>query len=221
MSGDGGQAVGWKLPRGQHKLPREVVVENQRLRLLAGVAQAVAEHGYASLTVEHVIRVAGVSRTTFYDHFDGKQHSVLVAHDAVFDRLSGILHRACARELAWPRKLAMATLAAIRFAVQHPDEARLLLFETIGVDRELAAHVVASNDHLVGMLRGGRERFPDARDLPELTERALVGAVTSIVGNRLIQGQADLIPMIENELVELMLVPYIGMAEARRVASAA
>jgi AcrR family transcriptional regulator len=212
-------AVGWKLPRGRHKLPPGVVSENQRGRLLAAVAQAVAERGYSALAVEHVISIAGVSRSTFYANFDDKQDCVLVAHGAVFDRLSSAIRRACAGEPEWPGKVAAAVRASLRFALDSPAEARLLLFETISADRELAAHALASNDHLVGMLRAGREHSARAARLPELTERALVGAATSIVGNRLLQGKEEELRRIEPELVELMLVPYVGSEEAHRIAT--
>lgn len=214
-----GSAVDWKLPRGRHKLPPQVVNENQRARLLAAAAQAVAEHGYSSLAVEHIISIAGVSRSTFYANFDDKQECVLVAHGQAFDRLASLLRQACAGEPEWPRKLAAAVRAGVRFAEEAPAEARLLLFETVGADRELAAHALASNDHLVGMLRAGRESWAEAARLPELTERALIGAVTSIVGNRLAQSQEDELRRVEPELVELMLVPYIGGEEAHRIAT--
>lgn len=216
---EGGSAVGWTLPRGHHKLPREVVVENQRSRLLAAVARAVAEHGYATLSVKNVIDAAGVSRSTFYEHFSDRQNAVLVAQGEVFDRLAGELRRACASDFDWPHRLAAAVRAAIGFAVESPDEARLLLFETVGSDRELAAQALACNDQLVGLLRGGREHSAEVAAMPELTERALIGAATSVVGNRLMQGKEDELRQIEPELVELMLVPYVGGAEARRIAA--
>jgi AcrR family transcriptional regulator len=212
--------AGWTLPRGQHKLPREVVVENQRSRLLAAAAQAVAEHGYASLSVEHIISLAGTSRSTFYANFDDKRDCVLVAHGEVFDRLASAIHRACASQHVWPQKVAAAVRASLDFAVESPEEARLLLFDVLGVDRELAAHVRASNDHLVGMLRAGREHSTEAAALPELTERAMVGAASSIIANRLMREQAEELRRIEPELVELMLVPYTGAEEARRIARA-
>jgi AcrR family transcriptional regulator len=214
-----GSAVDWRLPRGRHKLPPQVVNENQRSRLLAAAAQAVAEHGYSSLAVEHIISIAGVSRSTFYANFDDKQHCVLVAHGEIFDRLAGTIRRACAAEREWPRKLAAGMRAALRFALDSPADACLLLFETVGPDRELSAHVLASNDHLVGMLRAGREYTVEAAMLPELTERALVGAATFIVGNRLLQDQQAELWRIEPELVELMLTPYVGREEARRIAT--
>lgn len=207
-----------KLPRGAHRLPRDVVAENQRSRLLAGVARAVARRGYAGLVVEDVVREAGVSRTTFYENFDNKQECVRVAHGEAFDRLTGRIFRACAAEIDWPRRLAAAVRAAICLALEAPEEARLLLYESLGSDPELAAHVLASNEHLIGLLRAGREHSPHAGSLPELTERALIGAATSIVGNRLIQGQADRLRAVEPELVQLMLIPYVGGGQARRLA---
>ena len=76
------------LPRGPHKLPREIVTDHQRWRLLTAAAQVLAEHGYAELTVEHIIREAGVSRTTFYEHFKNKRDCILAAHGIAFERLS-------------------------------------------------------------------------------------------------------------------------------------
>jgi AcrR family transcriptional regulator len=44
-----------------------------RVRLLAGMAAAIAEHGYRETTVADVVRHAHTSRRTFYQHFDSKQ----------------------------------------------------------------------------------------------------------------------------------------------------
>jgi AcrR family transcriptional regulator len=216
-----GSAVEWRLPRGRHRLPPQVVSENQRARLLAATAQAVAEHGYSQLAVEQVISLAGVSRSTFYANFADKQDCVLVAHGEAFDRLSSAIRRACAAEREWPLKVAAGVRAAVGFALESPNEASLLLFETLGADRELAAQALASSDHLVGMLRAGREHSVEAAMLPELTERALVGAATSIVGNRLLRRKREELGRIEPELVELMLVAYVGGEEAHRIATAA
>jgi AcrR family transcriptional regulator len=210
----------WQLPRGPHKLPRDVVVDHQRQRLLAGAAQALAGRGYAEMTVAQVLKEAGVSRTTFYEHFQNRRECVLVAHEEVFDRLAGILFRACAAESEWSAKVAAAVAAAIGFAVTRPEEAQLLIVDAVAADPTLAERVLASNDFLVGLLRNGREQCPQAATLPELTERALIGATTSIVGMRLLSGQADQLRDLEPQLVQLLLMPYVGVAEARRVAEA-
>jgi len=210
-----------ELPRGPHKLPREVVADNQRQRLLAGVARALAAHGYAEMSVAHVLSEAGVSRTTFYENFANKRECVLAAHEEAFDRLLGELIRACAAESRWTAKVVAGVRAAIGFAVRGPEETRLLVVDAVAADPTLAARVIASNDYLVGLLRDGREQCPRAATLPELTERGLVGAAVSIVSMRLLSGQADRLPDLEPQLVQFLLIPYVGIEEARRVAEEA
>ena len=206
------------LPRGPHRLPRDVVVENQRQRLLVATARVLAEHGYAQLTVEQVHSKAGVSRTTFYEHFANKQACVLVAHEEVFDRFTGELFRACAEQSEWSAKVKAGVEATIAFSMKCPEEAQLLLIDPVAADPFLATRVLSSHDYLIGLLRNGREHCPQAGSLPELTERALLGAAASVVGSRLLSGQADRLPALEPQLLQLMLMPYLGVTEARRVA---
>jgi AcrR family transcriptional regulator len=220
--GAAGEANGnWQLPRGAHKLPREVVANHQRQRLLTGVAQALAEHGLAEMTVEHVLEQAGVSRTTFYEHFDNKRESVLIAHEQAFDRLCSQLVRVCAAQPEWPAKVVAAIAATIVFAVRSPEESQLLVLEALAADPVLAARALASSDFLVGLLRNGREHCPQAASLPELTERALVGAITSVIGQRLLCDQVDQLPALAPQLIELVLIPYLGNERAARVARGA
>jgi AcrR family transcriptional regulator len=211
----------WQLPRGRHDLPHEVVVDHQRQRLLAGAATALAEHGYSELSVEHIITAAGVSRTTFYEQFDNKRECVLVAHELAFDRLAGQLVRGCAAVSEWPAKIVVAISTAIVFAIRTPAEARLLVLETLAPDPVLVERALASSDFLVGLLRNGREQCPSAATLPELTERALIGATTSVIGHRLLCDQADQLPALAPQLIQLTLIPYLGHEEAARVAAIA
>jgi AcrR family transcriptional regulator len=197
-----------------------VVVDHQRQRLLVGAAAAVAEHGYAEMNVEHVLERAGVSRTTFYQQFDNKRECVLVAHEQAFDRLTGELVRACAGQSEWPAKVVAAVAATIDFAVRTPEQAQLLVLETLAAEPVLALRVLASNDFLVGLLRNGREQCPQAASLPELTERALIGATASVIGHRLLFDQADRLPALAPQLVQLILIPYLGNEEAARLARA-
>src|SRR5688500_10815012 len=76
-----------QLPRGRHGLSREEVAESQRERMLRAMAEAVSERGYAKTPVAEVLRRAGVSRETFYQHFANKDACFLDA----FDYAAGIL----------------------------------------------------------------------------------------------------------------------------------
>jgi hypothetical protein len=72
----------------------------------------------------------------------------------------------------------------------------------------LAGSVIASHDELVELLRAGRRRCPGAADLPEVTERALIGAATSVVADLLMAGKAGELIELEPQLLELMSMPY-------------
>src|SRR2546427_8551210 len=74
--------VAEKLPRGRHGLSREDVARSQRERMLRAMAEAVSENGYVNTPVAEVLRRAGVSRETFYEHFANKEECFLASYDA-------------------------------------------------------------------------------------------------------------------------------------------
>ena len=51
-------------------------------RLLQGLAQSVAAKGYADTTIADIVREAGVSRRTFYEHFDGKPAALIALYES-------------------------------------------------------------------------------------------------------------------------------------------
>jgi len=69
-----------RLPRHPHRLSREDVARSQRGRILRAVAESVAAKGYAATSVADVIARAGVSRSTFYELYDGKESAFLDAY---------------------------------------------------------------------------------------------------------------------------------------------
>src|SRR5262249_37936811 len=100
-----------RLPAGRHGLPPEFVARNQGERLIVGLAIAVAAKGYDATTVADIIGAAGVSRRTFYKHFDSKQDCFLAA--------LGIL----------AQNIRERVLAEAEAADQWPDRVRLALAE--------------------------------------------------------------------------------------------
>ena len=50
----------------------EEVARNQRGRLQGAMVEAVARHGFWDTTLRELVSLAGVSKSTFYEHFDGQ-----------------------------------------------------------------------------------------------------------------------------------------------------
>ena len=211
-----------KLPRGPHALPQDVVIAHQRERLLDAAATAVAEEGYAELTVRDLIVRAGVSRRTFYQLFDDKIDCVFAAHERAFERLSKMLVDACRAEAAWSDRVAAAIAASLAFAVESPSEAQLVVVAChTASEPKLASRGHAAHEKLADLLRAGRQQAEVAHAPPELTEQAVVGAAMAVVGTRLLAGEVDSLPLLAPELTQVILTPYLGDAEAQRVAKAA
>jgi AcrR family transcriptional regulator len=74
-----------RLPHGPHRLSREEVIYNQRIRMHGAMIEAVAESGYEQTSVRQVVAMAGVSRRSFYEQFANKEACFL----ATFDLLAG------------------------------------------------------------------------------------------------------------------------------------
>jgi AcrR family transcriptional regulator len=210
----------WPLPRGRHRLPFQVVAENQRGRLLVGIGNALAEHGYAALTIKHIIEEAGVSRATFYGNFDDKRDCVLAAYRDTFERLVALIMRACATEREWPLKARAAISAGLAYMAAEPGTARLLTLGGVASDTAIVRGVVDSNAHLVTLLRDGRRHTTFGPVLPDLVEEGLIGGLLAILGARVLDGRLASLPDLGPELVQLLLTPYVGLHEAALVAGA-
>jgi AcrR family transcriptional regulator len=209
------------LPRGNHGIARDLVINNQRQRLLSATAEGFVEEGYAPLSVSSVTSRAHVSRRTFYELFDDKIDCVLAAHLLSFQQLEKALCTACASRKPWPEAVATAVLAGLEFAADSPEQASLLALAPFAAQPELTARALAAKDHLLVLLRRGLGRCPEAQAPSELVERALLMGVMQVVGSELTAGRAKRLPALAPELAQVLLTPYLGEGEARRAAAAA
>src|SRR5918996_2423665 len=82
-----------RAPRGRHAPPLEVRQDRQRRRLYAAAGAVFAQLGYADATAEAIAREAGMSKATFYEHFDNKEDCIVALHDdattAVLEAMRG------------------------------------------------------------------------------------------------------------------------------------
>jgi hypothetical protein len=71
-------------------------------------------------------------------------------------------------------------------------------------------------DRLAAKLREGRRRGAAEADLSPLTEQMVIAAVAAPIGRRLLDDEP--LAGLEPVLVEFALAPYVGRAQARRLA---
>jgi len=202
-----------RLPPGRHGLPRAFVAENQRERLLNGVVEAVAEHGYNATTIGKIAEAAKISRRTFYEYFDGKQDCFLAAYEMIDTHVRGSMLEAGERE-PWPQRVRAGLAALLEVLSRDLAIARFYLVEPLTAGGEIAARYRDAMQLLAGTLRP--EAGPSDIDV-EVRDQVLMGGITTLVTRRLKAGEADRLGELLPDLVELALAPYLGRDEARRL----
>ena len=138
------------------------------------------------------------------------------AFQAAFARLQIGIETACAAEAAWPERVAAAIRAALAFAAAHPDDADLLTNRAMAAGREGFERYDRMLEHFGDGLRPGRAERPHGPELPEITEKAMIGGLASLIANRL-QGDVSRLPGLAPEAIQFVLTPYLGAEDARRL----
>jgi AcrR family transcriptional regulator len=85
-----------RLPAGRHGLSPGLVEQNQRERLALAATESLAARGYGAITVTEVVKLAGVSASTFYKRFDDLRDCLVTAYEAGAERLCARIEGACA-----------------------------------------------------------------------------------------------------------------------------
>jgi AcrR family transcriptional regulator len=209
-----------RLPPGRHGLPRDFVVHNQRERLIAGLAEAVAEKGYGGTTIADITRHAAVSRRTFYEHFDGKDECFVAAFDTVTAQLRERVEEAYKGEDEWTDAIRAGIDAMLTFLASEPNLARLAMVEALVAGPVVVERYDAAVQTFLPYLNEGREGRPKAvlDRLSDSTEEALVGGMVSLIARRIVAGQTAELESLLPDLVEFTLAPYVGNDEAARIA---
>jgi AcrR family transcriptional regulator len=180
------------VPRGRHAPPLEVRQDRQRRRLFVAAAAVFARCGYAEATAEGIAREAGMSKATFYEHFDNKEACIVALFDAAMETIFGAMgaNEADPAGQGDPRTRYKRNVSTFLEAIAaFPDTAQTLLVEIIGAGPKamerrdgvlngFAEYIYARNaqDFEAGLV----PRFASLADC-----YALVGAIVELASRQL------------------------------------
>lgn len=179
------------------------------------------ELGMGSVSVAHVVGRCGVSRRTFYELFNDCDDCMLAVLDDAIERIAAVLVPAYESERRWHVRVRAALAGLLAFFESEPSLARLVVVESLAAGpralerrNEALAHVIAAVDQGRGEARAGAQ--PSA-----LTAEGVVGGVLAIVHRRLQSGletsrSAPPLAALTNQLMAMIVLPYLGPAAARR-----
>jgi AcrR family transcriptional regulator len=197
------------LPRGRHAAPREVVWRSQRGRLLAAMADVVAESGYGAASVADVIARAGVSRKTFYEHFDNKEECFLAAYDAGVEAMLEAIGDAIREAVGTDAAGAAAEVARAGTAryletlAANPAFARTFLVEVPAAGPAALARRAHAHERFAGLLAASARAAGGRTATPDWAFRACVGAINELVTDHVTTRDAATLPDLLDPLVAI------------------
>jgi AcrR family transcriptional regulator len=157
---------------GRRAVGRNASKASQRPRILDAITELVAAHGYAGTTVREIARTAGVSLSTFYEHFASKEECFLAAYDQVANQLFAAI-TAETRRANTPREaLDVGIEVYFKEFAAHPSAAAtfVVAIHTAGpkaLARRAKIHeryreLVALAPKAAARRRGTKAKLPDA-----------------------------------------------------------
>lgn len=164
-----------------------------RERLLAGMAEAIREQGFAATTVADVVRCARTSRRTFYQHFDDREDCFLALFDDVAERLLTTIAEAATGEGPWDERVDRAMAAYLGALAADPELSRCCIQDTPGIGPEGQARVRAVHrrwgDLIMRLVNEACAHDPSLRPLSRETAIVLTGGFRDLVLATLEEGR--------------------------------
>jgi AcrR family transcriptional regulator len=189
----------------------------QRARMLDGMTRAVAEKGYANVTVADVVAIAGVSRRTFYEQFDDKEDCFLETFRTGCQLMLGEIVLALEElspDAGWQTRLEAGITCYVAVLGSDPAFARACVLDVLGAGPraiELRRHAQESFSALFRAL----SEHAVAEDaaigpVPDLFLVALVGGISELVQRHIIAEGAESLLELVPALVQLASAVILG-----------
>lgn len=213
----GAQVAGEQPQESGNGLKREQLSDIQRARMLSAMAEVAVERGVGNVTVADVVARSGVSRRTFYEHFQDREQCFLATLDAAIEQLAAGVSSAYEQQQGWRERIRAGLAALLGFLEAEPHQGRLAIVQALGAGpsalerrRRVLASAIAAVDE------GRHEAKPGGGEPPALAAEGVVGAVLSVVHARMLQEHHPALVGLTSELMSMIVLPYLGVAAARR-----
>lgn len=194
--------------------PSSSLGADQLRRILDATEQLVGEHGCSGTSIEAIVKAAGVSSVTFYEHFEDKEACFVAAFDRVVVETGAKLSAAGRGEEAWADRVRAVLAALLAVIASEPNRARLCLVEAQTGGPLLSARYDATLDAAASRLWQGRLLVTAPRELPDTVEEAAVGGIAWLLRQRVEREEAETVEALLPKLAEIALSPYLGAVEA-------
>lgn len=156
-----------------------------RSRLIAAMAMALLEKSYANVSVADVVRIARVSKRTFYEHFSTSEACYLATYEALSGALLDRVEQTALSVSDVEARLHEAVKTYLSALQEVPALARTFFLEIQLAGAEALAARRAVHHRFADMLRSfvrrGQEEGADIAPLSADMAVAIVGAINELM----------------------------------------
>ena len=206
----------WMLPRGPHGVERKTITASQRARMLYAIVAVVAEQGYADTTVGDIVRVARLSRKTFYEQFANKESCFIAAYTAVHYGLVRAVIGSQRAGASWDERVRDSVRAYLGFFRDKPEMSMALLVEIHAVGKNAWDCRNWGHDRFARMQRTlyelRRREHPQLPELPNELFWAAIAGIEEMVAMYVRDGRAAELLSLEDKLQFFIRSLYGGNA---------
>ncbi|MBS2548549.1 TetR/AcrR family transcriptional regulator [Catenulispora sp. NL8] len=196
------------IKRGPSRLPREQVAAAQRERVYDGLVRMVAENGYANASVSSICRASGVTRPTFYEHFESKEGAFLAACRHGNGVMFTLVRQAYTAEATWAKAIcsSLQVLLSLLASVPAFATAAVVEIEAMGpVGRQARAEQLA---RFLPFFQPAPPTPPGV-DRRELIQ-SVIGGVHATLFRFIASGRTAELPNLRPTLVYSVMAPFAG-----------
>lgn len=196
------------LSPGPQAQPREEISAGHRRRIIAGMAQALADNGLARTTIADVVREAQVSRRTFYELFDDKISCLLATYDACWDETMRYVEAAVAPgDRTWQERAHAGVRTYLRLMQAMPGLAQVFIVELPASGPDAQRHIRTVHQRFAALIARVAEEaeLPDDVEVDELIATAIVGGVNELVLQALAAEEPPHTPERERTAMRLLV----------------
>ncbi len=191
-----------RLASGPSKMDPAEVARNQRGRLQGAMVEAVRRHGFGETTLRELVSLAGVSKSTFYEHFRSKQDCFLSTFDDIILEVGNRVDAAFDEPGDLREKLLAGVSTLFEVMAEEQPAATLVTVESLTLGAAALPNRERAAAHFEELIRRGFEGSPSPHVVSALTVRGIVAGIRNTAYHHLREGRGGLLPAAAAPIVD-------------------
>lgn len=191
-------------------IPLDIGRRTQRQRILDAMASSCAEKTFARATIADIVSKAGISRATFYKHFENKHACLDAAVTSFMTELEQTAIEAYADADSQTDGIRRAIAAILELMADNEEQAKLVVLGAPVVDPTILGRYRDAATQALGSQVQASKRGPHSKADAKLA----FGRAFVAVADYLAAGRVRELPSLRPEIVYAALLPFVGHEEA-------